>query len=133
VAAAVEEQDPRAAVLAVASGRPGALAWRPGREGGGAVMVILGLDAAAEAEAGRFSCRPRGLSDGVSRRVEAALNRRAHRFEAKHREAMRKRDHANRLAREATSAPHGAPEADARPDAAGGDTEARTAPEVRMI
>jgi hypothetical protein len=138
---AVASQPPNDGLLIVDGGGRGVIAERPAGEDGGVRLVVLGPVDAMLGDGAAPAIRPGedgagGIETGELAWLSPQRRRevRAERNRAEH--ALRRRSTRRPAADEAhgaTSAPHGAPDPAARPDAAEGGTEARTASEVRVI
>jgi hypothetical protein len=138
---AVAGQPPNDGLLIIDGGGRGEIAARPTGEGGAMQVIVLGpVDAmledgaapairpGADGTVGAETAELAWLSPERRREVRRERNRATH--------ALRRRATERRGSDEAhgaTLAPHGAPDAAARPDAAAGSAEARTASKVRVV
>ncbi|HEX3733786.1 MAG TPA: hypothetical protein VHU86_01405 [Solirubrobacterales bacterium] len=134
---AVASQPPNDGLLIIDGGGRGVIAERSAGEDGAMQMIVLGpIDAGAAPAIRPGADGAEGIETGElawlspQRRREVRRERNQVAHALKHRATKRpETDEAHG----ATSALHGAPEAGARPDAAEGGRETRTASEVRVI
>lgn len=138
---AVAAQPPSDGLIILDGGGRGVIAERPIGEDGAMQMIVLGpIDALLE-DGAAPAIRPgadgtEGMETGELDWLSPQRRREVKRGRNRAEHALRQR--ASRRAgadgaHGATSAPHGAPDAGSRPDAAAGGTEVRTASEVRVV